>query len=346
MSPVISEVLKYFPLYQSKNTVKEIYRKDESQKFHLIHCDLIGLYNKVSELFIVTHFYNHTENQNDINLFIVAKQKRLFGVKWFAINITNNQFANGRTNIDDNTFRDYLKSNFEVLATAIPFTKMPTITTLNKFTKKMKEYVYPTLDSADWDKNNNYSFSIPDDLTDNDKADSNAIANIYSHLCINSIFSTTLLRGAYDLPLLPLEIATRPIKIKTKPFPYHYIPCSNGDYIYFLDTFHSPEIITSNNIISSFSQIKDDEHIYYPYLGWRLLVNEAVKQKYISRGNQLLRENFLDNLLSIRRSIIRFQQDNIKEEIMAFFEILENNINQRNANIERLIEDKKGIEVI
>lgn len=345
MSSSISDALKYFPLYQSKNTVQEVYEKDGIKKFHIIHCDLIGRYNKVSDLFIVNHFYDDSNNRYHNNIFIVAKQKSWFGFKWVACNITHEQYGGYFLDISDVTFEDYIKRHFDILAKAIPFTKMPTIIPLDKFTKTMKEYAYPALESVDWRQDDNYSIPIPDNLSDNDKADLNAITNIYNRLCGNSIVNSTHLQTINGLPSLPLDIV-RFAKIKTIPFPYHYIPCGNGDYIYFLNAFHYPEIITSNYIFSSFDQIKDGAYEYNFGGYWQLFVNEAVKQEYIRYGNQLLRQKLLDRLLSIRRDIINFQRDKTRKEIIECFEKLENSINQRNENIGRLIEDKQDIGVV
>ena len=79
---------------------------------------------------------------------------------------------------------------------------------------------------------------------------------------------------------------------------------------------------------------------------WTLFVNDAVKQEYISKGNQLLKQDLLKRLLEIRRSIIDFKHKTTQDGILKRFEKLETALTQRNENIWRLIDDKKDIEVI
>lgn len=338
----ISDVFKHFPLYQSKNTVQEVYGKNETDKFHIIHCDLVGLYNKVSDLYIVTHFYDNLANDNSTNIFIIAKQKGWFGFKWLAFNILRSRFKDDYNAINDKTFNAYLKNHFETLATAIPFTKMPAITNMNEFTKGMKVYEYPVIECLDQDASKSeYAISLPENLDAHDCENLNSLVEIY-----NSFY----LARAYNHPdtkleFLPLKI-TQLCEIKTKPFPYYYLPCVNGDYIYFYDCFERPYVIEAKDVISTFKQVKDDAFSYQRAYYWTLFVNEAVKQEYISKGNQLLKQDLLKRLLEIRRSIIDFKHKTTQDGILKRFEKLETALTQRNENIWRLIDDKKDIEVI
>lgn len=344
MPPYISDVLKHFPLYQSKNAVQEVYSEDNFDKFHIIHCDLIGLYNKVSDLFIVTHFYEHLSDGTSTNLFIIAKQKSWFGFKWVAFNIRNNELKDGCANIDDKTFGQYLKAHFKTLATAIPFTKMPAITNLEKFTKRMKEYEYPAIECLDKDASENeYCISLPENLDEGDKESLNSIKEIYNSFWFFSASAT--FQSNTKLDSLPLKISQL-CEIKTKPFPYYYLPCVNGDYIYFYDCFERPYVIEAKNVISTFKQVKDDAFSYQRAYYWTLFVNDAVKQEYISKGNQLLKQDLLKRLLEIRRSIIDFKHKTTQDGILKRFEKFETALTQRNENIWRLIDDKKDIEVI
>ena len=344
MPPYISDVLKHFPLYQSKNTVQEVYSEDNFDKFHIIRCDLIGLYNKVSDLFIVTHFYEHLSGGVSTNLFIIAKQKSWFGFKWVAFNIQNNELKDGCANIDDKTFGQYLKTHFKTLVTAIPFTKMPAITNLKKFTKRMKEYAYPSIECLDKDASKNeYCISLPENLDEPDKESLNSIKEIYNSFWLSS--PNTGFRTNTRLDSLPLEIIQL-CEIKTQPFPYHYLPCVNGDYIYFYDCFERPYVIEAKDVISTFKQVKDDAFSYQMASYWTLFVNDAVKQEYISKGNQLLKQDLLKRLLEIRRGIIDFKHKTTQDGILKRFEKLETALTQRNENIWRLIDDKKDIEVI
>ena len=342
MPPYISDVLKRFPLYQSKNTVQEVYSEDNFDKFHIIHCDLIGLYNKVSDLFIVTHFYEHLSGGCSTNLFIIAKQKSWFGFKWVAFNIQNNELKDGSANIDDKTFGQYLKTHFKILATAIPFTKIPAITNLKKFTKRMKEYEYPAIECLDKDASKNeYCISLPENLDEYDKESLNSIKEIYNSFW----FPSATFQSSTKLEALPLKISQL-CEIKTKPFPYYYLPCVNGDYIYFYNCLELPYVIEAKDVISTFKQVKDDAFAYQRAHYYTLFVNEAVKQEYISKGNQLLKQDLLKRLLEIRRSIIDFKHKTTQDGILKRFKKLETALTQRNENIWRLIDDKKDVEVI
>lgn len=338
----ISDVFKHFPLYQSKNTVQEVYGKEETDKFHIIHCNLVGLYNKVSELYIVTHFYDNLANDNSTNIFIIAKQKGWFWFKWLAFNIRRSRFKDDYNAINDKTFNAYLKNHFETLATAIPFTKMPAITNMNKFTKGMKVYEYPVIECLDQDASKSeYAISLPENLDAHDCENLNSLVEIY-----NSFY----LARAYNHPdtkleFLPLKI-TQLYKLKTSAFPYHYIPCVNGDYIYFYDCLYGPNVIESKGVIATFKQIQDNVRFYQITPYWTLFVNEAVKQEYINKGNQLLKQDLLERLLKIRRGIIDFKNKNTQNEIVKRFEKLETALTQRNENIWRLIDDKKDVEII
>lgn len=344
MPPYISDVLKHFPLYQSKNAVQEVYSEDNFDKFHIIHCDLIGLYNKVSDLFIVTHFYEHLSGGVSTNLFIIAKQKSLLGFKWVAFNIQNNELKDGSANIDNKTFGQYLKTHFKTLATAIPFTKMPAITNLKKFTKRMKEYEYPVIECLDKKASKNeYCISLPENLDEHDKESLNSIKEIYNSFWFSS--ASTTFQSNTKLEALPLKIFQL-CEIKTQPFPYHYIPCVNGDYIYFYDCFERPYVIEAKDVIATFKQVKNDALSYQMASYWTLFVNDAVKQEYISKGNQLLKQDLLKRLLEIRRSIIDFKHKTTQDGILKRFEKLETALTQRNENIWRLIDDKKDVEVI
>jgi hypothetical protein len=344
MPPYISDVFKHFPLYQSKNAVQEVYSEDNFDKFHIIHCDLIGLYNKVSDLFIVTHFYEHLSGGVSANLFIIAKQKSWFGFKWVAFNIQNNELKDGGANINNKTFGQYLKTHFKTLATAIPFTKMPAITNLKKFTKRMKEYSYPAIECLDKDASKNeYCISLPENLDEHDKESLNSIKEIYNSFRFSS--ASVAFQSSAKLEALPLKISQL-YEIKTQPFPYHYLPCVNGDYIYFYDCFERPYVIEAKDVIATFKQVKDDALSYQMASYWTLFVNDAVKQEYISKGNQLLKQDLLKRLLEIRRSIIDFKHKTAQDGILKRFEKLEVALTQRNENIWRLIDDKKDIEVI
>ena len=338
----ISDVLKYFPLYQSKNTVQEVYGKEDCDKFHIIHCDLVGSYNKVSDLFIITHFYDNLVDDNSTNLFIIAKQKCWFGFKWIALNIQNNQLKDGCANINDETFGKYLKNHFEILATAILFTKMPTITNLDKFIKRMEVYEYPAIECLDNETSKNeYYISLPEDLNDHEKGSLNSIVAIYNSFWFSSAGSQFYAK----LDFLPLKISQLR-EIKTKPFPYYYLPCVNGDYIYFSNCFYQPYVIDAKNVIATFEQVKDDVFAYKNAHCLTLFINEAVKQEYISKGSGLLKQDLLEQLLRIRQSVIDFKHKTTQDGILSRFEKLEAALTQRNENIWRLIDDKKDAEII